>query len=284
MNNRFLYGPIISRRYGRSLGVDLTNGKVCSFNCLFCQIGPTENPTIRRVSEPSSEAVIAELTGWMKDGGQTDFVTLCGSGEPTLNTGFGRVLRFVREKTTYKSLLMSNGSLFTEEDVRRDACFADVVKLSLHSWDQESFERVVRPELSLCFEAVLEGYCRFRSLFSGKLDIEVFIIPGINNLPEQVEKIAACVRRVSPDSVTLNTAVRKPTESSVTASSEEELAHLRSYFDFATERKGGATGDSLPFSEEAVRSFHRRHPIPEEELAAQFGCSIEQIRKALCVH
>lgn len=282
MTNRFLYGPIISRRYGRSLGVDLTDGKVCSFNCLFCQIGPTENPTVRRVSEPAAEAVIAELREWMKTGGRTDFVTLCGSGEPTLNRGFGRVLRFVRDETPYKSLLMSNGSLFTEEDVRQDACAADAVKLSLHSWDQNSFERIVRPEASLSFDAVLEGYRRFRSLFRGKLDIEVFIIPGINDLPEQVEKIAACVRRVSPDSVTLNTAVRKPTESSVTASSEEELARLRPYFDFAAERKGRTAKDPLAFSEEAVRSFYRRHPIPEAELAAQFGCGIEQIRRALC--
>lgn len=284
MSNRFLYGPIISRRYGRSLGVDLTEGKVCSFNCLFCQIGPTANPTVRRVSEPAAEAVISELRAWMNAEGQTDFVTLCGSGEPTLNTGFGRVLRFVRDETPYKSLLMSNGSLFTEEDVRQDACAADAVKLSLHSWDQNSFERIVRPESSLGFDAILEGYCRFRSLFHGKLDIEVFIIPGINNLPEQAEKIAACVRRVSPDSVTLNTAVRKPTESSVMASSDEELARLRSYFDFATERKGRTSSVPLAFSEEAVRSFCRRHPIPESELAAQFGCSIEQIRKALCGH
>lgn len=284
MSNRFLYGPIVSRRYGRSLGVDLTEGKVCSFNCLFCQIGRTEDLTVRRVSAPATDAVITELRDWMSTGGQTDFVTLCGSGEPTLNIGFGRVLRFVRDETPYKSLLMSNGSLFTEEDVRQDASCADVVKLSLHSWDQNSFEQIVRPEASLRFEKILEGYCRFRTLFGGELDIEVFIIPGINNLPEQVEKIAACVRRISPDSVTLNTAVRKPTESSVTASSEEELARLRPYFDFATELKGRTTGAPLPFSEEAVRSFYRRHPIPDAELAVQFGCDIEQIRKALCGH
>ena len=212
---RHLFGPVPSRRFGRSLGVDLVRPKTCSLNCIFCQLGPTATTTTQRCADIAVGEILAELDAWMRAGGQTDFVTLGGSGEPTLHPRFGEILHWIRDNLPFRSLLLSNGTLFPLEDVRRDAAQADVVKVSLHAWDQASFERIARPHASLRFDAILESYVRFRSIFRGRLHVEVFVLPGVNDRPEQMARIAALAQRFQPDVIDLNTLDRPSADASV---------------------------------------------------------------------
>ena len=279
---RYLFGPVASRRYGQSLGVDLAVPKTCSLSCVFCQLGPTAQTTVERSDAPPIGDVLGELRRWFASAQAADFVTACGSGEPTLHRRFGDLLRFVRAETPCRSLLLTNGSLFHLPEVRREAAFADVVKVSLHAWDQASFERIVRPHPALRFDAILEGYRAFRSEFNGRLDLEVFIVPGLNDATEQVQRIAELARRFSPDTVSLNTAVRPPAEHSVHASSPQRMEALRALFGPAAQEMGAEPPrEALALSEEALVALVSRHPVSLRSLAATFRTTESDLRAFL---
>ncbi|MDD4016511.1 MAG: radical SAM protein [Kiritimatiellae bacterium] len=279
---RYLFGPVPSRRYGRSLGVDLTVPKTCTLNCRFCQLGPTPQTTVTRSEAPPIDAVIGELRQWLTTGQPADFITASGSGEPTLHLRFGDLFRFVRAETPCRSLLLSNGSLFTLPEVRRDAALADVVKVSLHAWDQASFERVVRPHPSLRFGAILEGYLAFRQQFTGRLDLEVFIIPGINDTDGQAQRIAELAQSFKPDAITLNTAVRPPADSGITACPPGRLRALAALFGPAA-HEGGTEPATAPveLTEPALIALVSRHPVSVRALAANFRTSETGMRSVL---
>ena len=278
----YLFGPVPSRRYGVSLGVDLARPKTCTLNCRFCQLGPTPQTTVARTDAPPMDEILAELRAWLTTAQPADFITASGSGEPTLHTRLGDLFRFVSGETPYRSLLLSNGSLFFLPDVRRDAALADVVKISLHAWDQASFERVARPHPSLRFDAIIDGYRAFRQQFAGRLDLEVFIIPGINDSDEQARRIAGLAQSFAPDAITLNTAVRPPADGSVTACPPERLHALAALFGPAA-REGGAEPKTAPveLTEAALIALVSRHPVSVHALAAIFRKTTDDMRALL---
>jgi len=258
---RYLFGPVPSRRYGRSLGVDLSMPKTCTLNCRFCQLGDTAETTVTRTDAPAIADVLDEVRAWLATGVPVDFITASGSGEPTLHTHFGDLFRFVRAETPYRSLLLSNGTLFTLPEIRREAALADVVKISLHAWDQESFERTVRPHPSLSFDAILDGYCAFRDEFAGRIDLEVFIMPGLNDSPEHAERIATLARRFRPDGISLNTAVRPTADRQITPPLPERLAELKKIFGAVATESGSQIAIPDGLSPEAKKAIAQRHPF-----------------------
>jgi len=259
---KYLFGPVPSRRYGRSLGVDLSRFKTCTLNCCFCQLGNTPATTLERTAEPPIQEVLSELRLWLARGEPLDYITASGSGEPTLHLHFGDLFRFVRAETPFRSLLLSNGTLFTLPEVRHEAAQADVVKLSLNAWDQASFEKIVRPHPSLRFEAILESYCIFRQMFSGRLDLEVFIVPGMNDTPDQVDRIAELAKRFNPDDISLNTAVRPTADPSLRACPSEQMAQLTARFSSPAHDSGP---QNTPFpthlTAEERAALALRHPL-----------------------
>lgn len=259
---KYLFGPVPSRRYGRSLGVDLSILKTCTLNCRFCQLGDTQAVTITRTDQPPIEEVLGELRQWLTRHEPLDYITASGSGEPTLHLHFGDLFRFVRAETPFRSLLLSNGSLFTLPKIRREAALADVVKVSLNAWDQASFEQIVRPHPSLKLEAILEGYSAFRQIFSGRLDLEVFIIPGINDSVEQIDRIAALAQRFSPDDISLNTAVRPTADRTLVACPCEQMAQLATRFQTPA-HDSGPQDTTVPanMTQEEKDALHVRHPF-----------------------
>ena len=277
---RHLFGPVFSRRFGRSLGVDLVQPKTCSLNCVFCQLGPTPATTDQRCVDVSVDEILAELDTWMRANGQADFVTLGGSGEPTLHPHFGDILCWIHDNLPFRSLLLSNGTLFGLEDVRRAAAQADVVKVSLHAWDQPSFERISRPHPSLRFDDILDGYCRFRSIFRGRLHVEVFVVPGVNDRPEQMARIAQLAQRFQPDVIDLNTLDRPSADASVQVCPPEILAKLAPLFMPAAQVPQPLPPGALaPFvntpDADAIAALVLRHPSSVDQLAAQSNLSIE---------
>jgi wyosine [tRNA(Phe)-imidazoG37] synthetase (radical SAM superfamily) len=273
---RHLFGPVASRRFGRSLGVDLVRPKTCTLSCCFCQLGPTSATTIERRADIPMEEIIAELDAWRRAGGETDFVTLGGSGEPTLHPQFGELLRWIRETMPFRSLLLSNGSLFHLEEVRSAAAVADVVKVSLHAFDQASFERIVRPHPSLRLDAMIEGYRRFRSVFRGRLQLEVFVVPGVNDQPAQMSRIARLAASFKPDTIQLNTVARPPADASVTTCPPKTLAALAALFTPVAECPGDAPpARTVPSATakdaDALVALVCRHPSSTDDLARQTG-------------
>lgn len=277
-----LFGPVPSRRYGRSLGIDLVPMKTCCYDCVFCQLGITPQTTCERRDYIPVKTVLAELESWLSKRSDVDMLTLCGSGEPTLHAHFGEVLRWIRANTQLPSLLMSNGALFADPDVRRDAALASRVKISVHFWDEASFQATVRPHEGLHFEDLVQGWKTFRAEYDGMLDVEFFALPGMNTSSEELERIYALLETLRPDTVTVNSAARPPAESCVRVVPEDELAHLKAYFGtLASARQAATSATPMPYSEAALIALARRHPLTPIQFARYFGVPESQIREAL---
>ncbi len=227
---KYLFGPVPSRRLGLSLGVDLVPHKTCSMNCIFCQLGNTARTTIERREYVPTEDVLAEISDWQAQGGQTDVITLSGGGEPTLHSRFGEVLDFVKAKTRHRTVILSNGSLLHLPEVRRDAARADIVKITLSSWDEDSFRKIHRPPAEVTFARIIEGACTLRDEFAGQIWLEVFVIPGVNAAAEQIRAIAEFAARIRADRIHLNTAVRPAADKSIRPVSPDALEKLADLF------------------------------------------------------
>jgi len=184
-----LFGPVPSRRFGRSLGVDLTPYKTCSLDCIFCQLGRTTEKTVARKEYVPTDIVLSELKEWLNKDGRADYITLSGSGEPTLHSRFGEVLEFIRANSKIPAVLLSNGTMLNLPEVRDAAACANVVKCSLSAWNQVSYEWVNRPHPQLRFDHLIKGQKDFRAQFKGQLWMEIFLIAGTNSTPANVRKI-----------------------------------------------------------------------------------------------
>ncbi len=277
-----LFGPVPSRRYGRSLGIDLVPMKTCCYDCVFCQLGPTPATTCERRDYVPVPDVLRALEAWLATGEPVDILTLCGSGEPTLHAHFGEVLHWIAKNAGKPSLLMSNGALFADPAVRRDAALADRVKISLHFWDEASFRATVRPHPSLRLADVLAGWRAFRAEYAGKLDLEFFALPGMNDAPDQLGSVLALAEGLRPDTVTVNSAVRPPAEGSVRAVPPKEMEHLRRLFaTVAAERSAPDAAFAEPYSEAALLALARRHPLTPAQFARYFAVPEETVAEAL---
>lgn len=283
MNNyRHLFGPVPSRRLGRSLGVDLTPFKTCTLDCVFCQLGRTTNRTLDRHAYAPVWHVESELDAWFKDGGTADHITLAGSGEPTLHGRFGEILQFIRTRTAIPTVLLSNGTLFYLPEVREAACHADIVKVSLSAWDQRSFEQVNRPQPGLRFECLVEGQRAFRAGYHGKLWIEVFLLDGINTVESDIKKIAALVESIAPDEIHLNTAVRPPAEAFALAVAREQMEAMAGLFHPSAKVIAEFTAglaSNFEANEGAILAMLQRRPCTAAQIAKASGMHINEVSK-----
>ena len=280
---RYLFGPVPSRRFGRSLGIDLTPLKTCSFDCVFCQLGRTQTKTIHRDAYVPVDDVLAELDNWLAAGGQADYITLSGSGEPTLHTGFGHVLSFIK-KAGKPSVLLTNGSLLDLPEVRRDAALADIVKVSLSAWDQHAFEWINRPHKAVTFSGLVKGQKEFRTLFEGQLWMEVFLLFGMNARPADVSKIAAIAKEIQPDRVQLNTVARPPAEEFAAALSAERMQALCPLFTPPAEIIAGfqtPRNKAIEVTGETILAMLRRRPCTLDQIACAFNLHVNEASKYL---
>ncbi|MFO7687406.1 MAG: radical SAM protein [Desulfobacterales bacterium] len=283
-NYRFLFGPVPSRRFGRSLGIDLTPQKTCCFDCIFCQLGRTRAKTIARDEFVPTEAVLSEIDGWLRSGGEADYMTLSGSGEPTLHSRFGDVLDFIRNNSAIPSVLLTNGALLHLPEVRSAAGQADIVKVSLSAWDQASFDWINRPHPQLTFERLIKGQKTFRDQFDGQVWMEVFLVRGMNSSPAQVARIAALAQEIAPDRIHLNTAVRPPAEDFVTAVPREQLMALTHLFQPTAEiiaEYHAAQSKPMRANAAAILAMLTRRPCTTQEIAVGFGLHFNEVSKYL---
>jgi wyosine [tRNA(Phe)-imidazoG37] synthetase (radical SAM superfamily) len=281
---QYLFGPVPSRRFGRSLGVDLTPYKTCSLDCVFCQLGRTREKTVSRKEYVPVNDVIAELEDWIESDGKADYITLSGTGEPTLHSGFGEVIDFIGENSPIPAALLTNGTMLYLPEVRKAASNASVVKVSLSAWNQKSFGWVNRPHPQLNFGQLLEGQKAFRAAFKGQLWLEVFLVKGMNSRPDDVRKIAALIREIKPDRIQLNTSIRPPAEDFVMPLSSSEMADLTHVFSPVAEviaefSLGSAT--AVEADQNTIFSMLQRRPCTMEDIADIFGLHINEVSKYL---
>ncbi len=223
---KYLYGPVPSRRLGLSYGVDIVPFKVCTLDCVYCQLGKTVEMTTERKDFAPVEAILTELREALAEGSKADFITIGGSGEPTLHSRLGELVDGIKRITEIPVALLTNGTLFERPDVRADCARIDVVLPSLDAGDEQTFQRIDRPETSISIERVISGLCALREEFAGQIWIEVFFVPSINTGPSQITHIKEAIGRIRPDKVQLNTAVRPTADADVLKVDAEKLQEI----------------------------------------------------------
>ncbi|MDI6883739.1 MAG: radical SAM protein [Hadesarchaea archaeon] len=221
-----VYGPVSSWRLGRSLGVDpiCREGKICSFDCVYCSLGPTTEKTIERKVFVPTEQVAQALEKAIKKV-EADVVTFSGTGEPTLAKNLGELIEVARDISGLPIAVLTNSSLKTRRDVRRDLSKADIVKGKLDVPNEELFGQINRPHDGIIFGEIVEGLKKFCGEFKGKFQLEVMFIPENKNFSEEIAKI---VREIRPDEVQINTPLRP---SSIRPLTPEELKEVQRDFE-----------------------------------------------------
>ncbi|MFA6173557.1 MAG: radical SAM protein [Kiritimatiellales bacterium] len=271
---KYLFGPVPSRRLGRSLGIDVTPFKTCSFDCVFCQCGCTTRLITERGEFVPFEEVCEELARWLKEEDAADCIAFAGSGEPTLYSRLGELIDFIKTHTSIPVIVLSNGTLLHRIAVRDELLKADIVKVSLSAWDDVSFQKINRPAPGLTFDQLISGQRDFRNIFRGKLWVEVFLLEGINADSAQVKKIAEVAAGIHPDKIHLNTAVRPPAETMALPVTKEKL---QAFCDLFTPRAeviasfSVDAGSATELNIEKLIGLIRRHPATAGQLAENFG-------------
>ena len=280
-----LYGPVLSRRLGRSLGVDITPLKTCSYDCVYCQLGRTTRKSIQRERFYPPEEILQEIDQILREGQRPDVVTFSGSGEPTLNVDLGELIRGVKSLTEVPAAVITNSSLMADPGVQEDLLAADLVVPSFDAAGEEVFQAVNRPHSDLELDRIREGLVRFRERYDGEIRLEILLLDGINDHPEELERLRRAAREIRPDGIDLNTAVRPPAEASVKALSYEQMEKVRDFFGDQARivfrapllRRQASSRETG----QAVLEMVERRPCSLEELAAALGRHRHEISKLL---
>lgn len=220
---KYLYGPVPSRRLGLSLGVDIVPFKVCTLDCIYCQLGRTTQKTLQRKEYVPAEEVLTELRGKLVEGLEADFITISGSGEPTLNSRLGEIVAGIKNLTEIPVAILTNGTLLYDKDVQADCAKADVVLPSLDAGDEQTFRKINRPHADISIEKLISGLVSFRNEFAGQIWLEVFLVEAVNTDAAAIAKISEAIKRIRPDKIHLNTAVRPTAEQNVKRVDAEKL-------------------------------------------------------------
>ncbi|MCD6405979.1 MAG: radical SAM protein [Planctomycetes bacterium] len=207
----YVYGPVPSRRLGRSLGVDLVPFKTCSYDCIYCQLGRTTNKTVECREWFPLDDVLRDVAAHLDS--KPDFITLSGSGEPTLYSRIRQLVSRIRDMTDTSIAIITNGSLLWKESVRESLLGVDLVVPSLDAAGEETWRRVNRPHNALSFDTMVEGLEGLRREFKGDYWLEVLLLEGITATDDEVRRIAEIAARINPDKIHLNTSMRPPAES-----------------------------------------------------------------------
>ena len=267
-----VYGPVPSQRLGRSLGLDLVPFKTCTYDCVYCQLGRTTDKTIDRKTYVGSEAVCAELERKLAAGPPPDYISLAGSGEPTLDAGIGELIVRIKGMTNIPVAVLTNGSLLWQCEVQEALLAADLVLPSLDAGDEEIFRYVNRPHPDISFALMISGLADFIRRFQGRVWLEVFLLAGVTSSSSEIGKIDAVLQKIRPERVQLNTATSPPAEEFAGAVSAERLEKLKGLFcgtvDVIGRRKppGGSESGSDQ-SPADILSLLARRPCTLEDLA-----------------
>jgi wyosine [tRNA(Phe)-imidazoG37] synthetase (radical SAM superfamily) len=281
---KYVFGPVPSRRLGRSLGIDLIPFKACTFDCLYCQLGPTPMKTTDLQGAVSLDQVIGELKEMLPT--QPDYLTLSGSGEPTLYAWMGELIERIRAVTDIPVAVITNGSLLWNGEIRRGLLHADVVLPSLDAGDEETFRLVNRPHGDISFARLLEGLIAFREEYRGQYWLEVLLLSGLTDSEEKVSKIAEAARRIRPDRVQLNTCVRPGAEPSARMVRRERLLQLGDLFVPRAEVIADYRDERAPLTESKAGSKEiletlARHPGTAADIAASLGLADRMVAEVL---
>ena len=287
MAYRYLFGPVPSRRLGRSLGIDLVPQKTCTFDCAYCECGRTTVLTLERREYVPTDRVIAELDDCLAKAPDIDYVTFAGSGEPTLHSGIGDIISFIKDRyPRYRVAVLTNGALFVDPDVRAALMRADLVVPSLDAVSEDIFRDINRPSPGITAGQVVAGLIAFSREFPGVIWLEVFIVPGKNDTDEELLRLRDAVAVIAPDRVQVNTLDRPGTDIRVRRASPRTLERARTIIGGNAEVIGAASCEPATAPEmrdvtDMLLATLRRRPCTVADLSRISGLRPAEVTKHL---
>jgi len=229
---KYVFGPVNSRRLGRSLGIDLFSEKICNLNCIYCEVGTAPTFVGQRAFHTPPQAIIDEINCFCADPGRlagVDVCTVTAKGEPTLHRGLGLIIGHLQRMSGKPVAVLTNGTTLMQADVRRELSAADIVIPSLDSARVESFCQVDRPGAGIDLEEVIAGLGRFSREYRGKLWLEILLVQGYNDTSADLAALVAVLGDMCLDRIQLNTVVRPPAEPFVRPVAQEKLMAIAEY-------------------------------------------------------
>lgn len=225
---RHIFGPVPSRRLGRSLGIDLVPAKTCSLDCVYCEAGRTTRLTTERRAYVPIAEVMAELDRFLRSPHEPiDHLTFSGSGEPLLHTELGELASWLKRKyPQYRLALLTNGLAFADPRVVDEVRAVDLICPSFDATDEAEFEQVNHPAPGVDFKAYCRGLIDLCRRHPGQVFLEYFIVPGVNDGAASLARLAGFVSEARPDRVQLNTLDRPGTVADLPVSSPENTLRL----------------------------------------------------------
>ncbi|MEX1138198.1 MAG: radical SAM protein [Bacteroidota bacterium] len=281
-----VFGPVPSRRLGRSLGVDVIPRKLCTLDCIYCELGRTDQRALRRKEYIPPSEILSEIRTAVHEGG-IDTITFSGSGEPTLNSGLGSMIHDIKSWTSLPVAVITNGTLLSLQDVRKDLLEADIVLPSLNAATTGPFERTNRPHPQLRLETILEGLRRFRAEYRGRFWLEVFLVDGVNDSWKDLAELRSVIEQIRPDRIQLNTVVRPPAESYARRVSKDRLEEIRKYIGDLCEiiPDGVSTPDDSRsrWTHGDIPAMISRRPMTAVDIAASVHTPLEAVIQELAL-
>lgn len=285
---KYLFGPVPSRRLGMSLGVDLVPKKVCSLDCVYCEVGRTTKLSLNREEYINSDCIKDELKHYFENNPAPDYITITASGEPTLNLHLGEIIQFVkRTKPGVSVAVITNGTLLHDEKVRAALMHADLLLPSLDAATDEVFKKINRPADNLSVAKCVEGLIALCNEFKGKIWLEIFILPGYNDHENELEELKKVIVQIKPDSIQLNTLDRPGTVPNLRGANRDELQGVLDFWQLknveiiAKPKQTDKPQSYRKDTNSAIIGTISRRPCTLEDLMEILGLNSEEINTHL---
>jgi wyosine [tRNA(Phe)-imidazoG37] synthetase (radical SAM superfamily) len=287
---KYLFGPVPSRRLGMSLGIDLIPKKVCSLDCVYCEVGKTTKLTTDRLEYVKYDKVIAELKHYMSNKPKIDFITFSGSGEPTLNNRIGDVLNFIKDNyPEVRTAVLTNGTLLSDKKLREELRQIDVILPSLDAASQKAFEKINRAHSKLSLQNYIQGLVDLRNEYEGKIWLEILFLKGYNDSDNELNKLKEAILKIKPDRIQLNTLDRTGTEEGLIPLTKKELQYVIDFWDLpnveiiASQFERTVIESYREDVESAILETIARRPCTLDDLHSFLGIHVNEINKYLGV-
>ena len=271
---KYIFGPVPSRRLGRSLGISPIPAKTCNYSCVYCQLGRTTNFTNKRTMFFPPNEVIEEVKEAIEKEKKIDFITIVGDGEPTLYLGLGDIIQGIKKITNIPIAVITNGGLLFQEEVRKDLLEADIVMPTFDAPDEKLFRMINRPHKDITLEKLINGLKKFRKEYNGKIWLEVMLVKDKNSDPQIVSKINEIIQEWGIERVYINVPIRPPAESWVEIPSSLELHEAQKILNAESiahyEEILIESVDRDSTNEEIILEITGRHPLREDQVITLF--------------
>lgn len=288
LKTKRVFGPVLSKRLGNSLGIDVIPHKTCSYNCIYCQLGSEENTITDLTNYYSVDEIIYELKEALLNNKNIDYITFTGSGEPTLYKDLKKLIYEIKQITDIPVCIITNGSLLYKQEMRSNLLLADLIIPSLDAGNEETFKLIDNPNKEIDFDKMVEGLIEFKKVFKGEYWLEIFLLKDINDNEVELDDIIKIVKKIKPDRIQLITATRRVANEKAKALSDEELKKIKKYFNSKCDIEidipnisENHKGNTRILTEDDIVNFLIRQPDTAYIIAKSFNENERKVKELL---